>query len=464
MARKRRQRKSVFDPKLVPSNLTPPPPPDLKLQVRGTPDSGYRVCTYLSCWRPAPKGADGKAQRRGSSISTHVETVGYIEKHKRSGKIIFMPAFYSEVSALRYYDVYRDFDHCTYQLRADWREVWYLTERGLYEPPEESRNLKKELSRLRKLVMAKKRAALKGIDLEIDLEAPPPPDPEELERERLEREREERRARWHSQHTYNPYMVGHIPTTDALAKGVYRAEEQDNGLVGTTLTAQLALAVGEQSVAPNIVPAIAKAGKRAPKAAQAPGPEAYLSLSDDPNSEWHAALKVKPVAPPPPAPFNSAEREFARPERPVPPQGERTQFRANALQASLLRAGSMSLTGLNISNPDQEELGDNPLMTPDVAKIAARFKAKAQAKEDKAQAVKDADKPTAKPAAKPTPKAKSPKLQPNPEVKPEVTPQLKSSTKYRPNSALQGTSVLNVGSLRLKGAIITNPDAEEEQE
>ena len=173
MGRKRKDsNRTVIDPKLLPTNITPPPPPDLKLQVRGNPTSGYRVCTYFARWRPVVKETDSTPRKEGSCVATHVKTVGYIEKHKRSGKIIFVPDFYLEVPTLRYYDVYRDYDHCTYQLRPDWRETWYLTERSLYQPPEESLNLKQELSRLRKLVSAQKRAAAQGIALELDLEAP----------------------------------------------------------------------------------------------------------------------------------------------------------------------------------------------------------------------------------------------------------------------------------------------------
>ena len=100
MGRKRKDSsRTVIDPKLLPTNITPPPPPppDLKLQVRGNPTSGYRVCTYFARWRPVVKETDSTPRKEGSCVATHVKTVGYIEKHKRSGKIIFVPDFYLEV-------------------------------------------------------------------------------------------------------------------------------------------------------------------------------------------------------------------------------------------------------------------------------------------------------------------------------------------------------------------------------
>lgn len=311
MGRKRKDSsRTVIDPKLLPTNITPPPPPDLKLQVRGNPTSGYRVCTYFAHWRPVVKETDSTPRKEGSCVATHVKTVGYIEKHKRSGKIIFVPDFYFEVPTLRYYDVYRDYDHCTYQLRADWRESWYLTERDLYQPPEESRNLKQELSRMRKLVSAQKRAAAQGIALELDLEAP-------QGASELSPQKNAVRG------SYNQYMMGSIPTTDALQEGVYRAGDKERS--GPSWTAQYALTMEEPSVAPNIVPAIAKAGKRAPARSEPPGPDAYLSLSDDPNSEWH--VKPQPEVQPPSPPQERPAKSLA-----VPLRTTSTKYQPQALK------------------------------------------------------------------------------------------------------------------------------------
>ena len=330
MGRKRKDSsRTVIDPKLLPTNITPPPPPDLKLQVRGNPTSGYRVCTYFARWRPVVKETDSTPRKEGSCVATHVKTVGYIEKHKRSGKIIFVPDFYLEVPTLRYYDVYRDYDHCTYQLRPDWRETWYLTERSLYQPPEESLNLKQELSRLRKLVSAQKRAAAQGIALELDLEAP-------NDAPELGPQKEAVRG------SYNQYMMGSIPTTDALQEGVYRAGDKER--TEPSWAAQYALTMGEPSVAPNIVPAIAKAGKRAPVRAEPPGPDAYLSLTDDPNSEWH--VKPQHDVLPPSQPQERLQRQAELDKILDPRQGKAparksgTKYRPQALKVESLPAGA----------------------------------------------------------------------------------------------------------------------------
>lgn len=330
MGRKRKDSsRTVIDPKLLPTNITPPPPPDLKLQVRGNPTSGYRVCTYFAHWRPVVKETDSTPRKEGSCVATHVKTVGYIEKHKRSGKIIFVPDFYLEVPTLRYYDVYRDYDHCTYQLRPDWRESWYLTERDLYQPPEESLNLKQELSRLRKLVSAQKRAAAQGIALELDLEAP-------NDAPELGPQKEAVRG------SYNQYMMGSIPTTDALQDGVYRAGDKER--TEPSWAAQYALTMGEPSVAPNIVPAIAKAGKRAPVRAEPPGPDAYLSLTDDPNSEWH--VKPQHDVLPPSQPQERLQRQAELDKILDPRQGKAparktgTKYRPQALKVESLPAGA----------------------------------------------------------------------------------------------------------------------------
>ena len=330
MGRKRKDAsRTVIDPKLLPTNLTPPPPPDLKLQVRGNPTSGYRVCTYFAHWRPVVKETDCTPRKEGACVATHVKTVGYIEQHKRSGKIIFVPDFYFEVPTLRYYDVYRDYDHCTYQLRADWRESWYLTERDLYQPPEESRNLKQELSRMRKLVSAQKRAAAQGIALELDLEAP-------NDAPELGPQKEAVRG------SYNQYMMGSIPTTDALQEGVYRAGDKERS--GPSWAAQYALTMEEPSVAPNIVPAIAKAGKRAPVRAEPPGPDAYLSLTDDPNSEWH--VKPQHDVLPPSQPQERLQRQAELDKILDPRQGKvparktGAKYRPQALKVETLPAGA----------------------------------------------------------------------------------------------------------------------------
>ena len=356
MGRKRKDSsKTVIDPKLLPPNLTPPPPPDLKLQVRGNPNSGYRVCTYFAQWRPVVKGTDTSPRKEGSCVATHVKTVGYIEKHKRSGKIIFVPDFYFEVPSLRYYDVYRDYDHCTYQLRSDWRESWYLTERDIYQPPEESRNLKQELSRLRKLVSAQKRAAAQGIALELDLEAPT--------------SAQEVGAQGEGRSSYNQYMMGSIPTTDALHEGVYRVSEQER--VGPSLAAQYALAVGESAVTPNIVPAIAKAGKRAPARAEAPGPDAYLSLTDDPNAEWHVKSQHEVLPPSQPQELRQRQAELDKildpQQSPVPQRKSSAKYRPaaqvdkslrDAVRPNVVLSGQLqaSETILGVAPPNATEL------------------------------------------------------------------------------------------------------------
>lgn len=161
MPRRRQQtlRRPIIDPSTLPPDLVAPSPPDLKLQVRGNQKSGYRVCTYLSSWRPVVKGDATTPRKEGTCVASHVKTVGYIENYQRSGRIIFVPDFYLEVPNLRYYEVYRDFDHCVYQLRAEWREIWLLTKHAAYQPPEESLNLKAELSKQRRLAAAQKKAA-----------------------------------------------------------------------------------------------------------------------------------------------------------------------------------------------------------------------------------------------------------------------------------------------------------------
>ena len=284
------KRRVTVDPSLLPLDIEPPAPPNLKLQVRGNQDSGYRVCTYLAHWRGGVVNGPKAKRARGTCYATNVKTVGYIEKHRRSGKIIFIPEYYLEVPELRYYDVFRDFDHCTYQLRADWRETWYLTSIGKYVPPEESMNLNQELARLRKLVLAKKRAAEQGIELEIDFDAPPPPTKEQLEAQR----RAANQARWQQQNpNWTPNLMGVIPTTDALKTGKYKLPEvpADAQTEDTEPSFRVPRA---HSV--SIVPAVARAGTRAPISTRSelPRPEDYLSLFDDPNSEWNQIVRAEP--------------------------------------------------------------------------------------------------------------------------------------------------------------------------
>lgn len=515
MGRKRKDSsRTVIDPKLLPTNITPPPPPDLKLQVRGNPTSGYRVCTYFARWRPVVKETDSTPRKEGSCVATHVKTVGYIEQHKRSGKIIFVPDFYFEVPTLRYYDVYRDYDHCTYQLRPDWRESWYLTERDLYQPPEESLNLKQELSRLRKLVSAQKRAAAQGIALELDLEAP-------NDAPQLGPQKEAVRG------SYNQYMMGSIPTTDALQEGVYRAGDKERS--GPSWAAQYALTMEEPSVAPNIVPAIAKAGKRAPVRAEPPGPDAYLSLTDDPNSEWHVKPQHDVLPPSQPQERLQRQAELDKILDPgqgkAPPRKTGTKYRAQTLKVeslgpphkvqpsaavpeaagptednALLRAG----TGLNDVLHASTGRGATPLVEEqdnDLARgvtVSAKTQyrgagadapksdvvqlaAKAQYCGARADVLKP-DLAHAEGKGAPLSELGAPdKLQHRGEdvgeslrlsgaVRLSAAPSqskgkstlAKSTTKYRPKSSLQGATVVNVGTLRLQGTRKLQPDDEEQ--
>ena len=520
MGRKRKDSsRTVIDPKLLPTNITPPPPPDLKLQVRGNPTSGYRVCTYFARWRPVVKETDSTPRKEGSCVATHVKTVGYIEKHKRSGKIIFVPDFYLEVPTLRYYDVYRDYDHCTYQLRPDWRETWYLTQRDIYQPPEESLNLKQELSRLRKLVSAQKRAAAQGIAVELDLEAP--------------NSAQEVGAQGEGRSSYNQYMMGSIPTTDALQEGVYRASEKER--VGPSLAAQYALTMGEPSVAPNIVPAIAKAGKRAPVRAEPPGPDAYLSLTDDPNSEWH--VKPQHDVLPPSQPQERLQRQAELDKILDPRQGKvparktGAKYRPQALKVESLPAGAphsmgqpraalpeaagaahVSLTAQPGENQDNEllrgvtELGAaNGLKggkahggtgiaaalsdglkvdALDEAGLSARKSEQVQQGETLpgAKLHSETGLDATKSAGVPLSELGAPdklqrrgadageSLRLSGAVRLSAAPSqakgkgtlAKSTTKYRPKSSLQGATVVNVGTLRLQGTRKLQPDDEEQ--
>ena len=526
MGRKRKDSsRTVIDPKLLPTNITPPPPPDLKLQVRGNPTSGYRVCTYFARWRPVVKETDSTPRKEGSCVATHVKTVGYIEKHKRSGKIIFVPDFYLEVPTLRYYDVYRDYDHCTYQLRPDWRETWYLTERSLYQPPEESLNLKQELSRLRKLVSAQKRAAAQGIALELDLEAP-------NDAPELGPQKEAVRS------SYNQYMMGSIPTTDALQEGVYRAGDKER--TEPSWAAQYALTMGEPSVAPNIVPAIAKAGKRAPVRAEPPGPDAYLSLTDDPNSEWH--VKPQHDVLPPSQPQERLQRQAELDKILDPRQGKAparktgTKYRPQAHSMGQPRpalpeaAGAVhvSLTAQPVENQDNEllrgvtelgaanglkggkmhgETGIGAALSDglkvdalDGAGLSARKSEQAQQGETPpgaklhSETGPDATKsagvllsesagvPLSESAGGPLSELLVPdkvqhrgadageSLRLSGAVHLSAAPSqvkakgtlAKSTTKYRPKSSLHGATVVNVGTLRLQGTRKLQPDDEEQ--
>ena len=521
MGRKRKDSsRTVIDPKLLPTNITPPPPPDLKLQVRGNPTSGYRVCTYFARWRPVVKETDSTPRKEGSCVATHVKTVGYIEKHKRSGKIIFVPDFYLEVPTLRYYDVYRDYDHCTYQLRPDWRETWYLTERSLYQPPEESLNLKQELSRLRKLVSAQKRAAAQGIALELDLEAP-------NDAPELGPQKEAVRG------SYNQYMMGSIPTTDALQEGVYRAGDKER--TEPSWAAQYALTMGEPSVAPNIVPAIAKAGKRAPVRAEPPGPDAYLSLTDDPNSEWH--VKPQHDVLPPSQPQERLQRQAELDKILDPRQGKvparktGTKYRPQALKVESLPAGAphsmvqprsavpeaaepahVSLTAQPGESQDIELLqgvtklgaanglkggkahggtGIGAALSDglkvdalDEAGLSARKSEQTQQGENlpgaklHSETGLDATKSAGVPLSELVVPDKVQRrgadagesLRLSGAVRLSVAPPqakgkgtlAKSTTKYRPKSSLQGATVVNVGTLRLQGTRKLQPDDEEQ--
>lgn len=521
MGRKRKDSsRTVIDPRLLPTNITPPPPPDLKLQVRGNPTSGYRVCTYFARWRPVVKETDSTPRKEGSCVATHVKTVGYIEKHKRSGKIIFVPDFYLEVPNLRYYDVYRDYDHCTYQLRPDWRETWYLTERSLYQPPEESLNLKQELSRLRKLVSAQKRAAAQGIALELDLEAP-------NDAPELGPQKEAVRG------SYNQYMMGSIPTTDALQEGVYRAGDKER--TEPSWAAQYALTMGEPSVAPNIVPAIAKAGKRAPVRAEPPGPDAYLSLTDDPNSEWH--VKPQHDVLPPSQPQERLQRQAELDKILDPRQGKvparktGTKYRPQALKVETLPAGAphsmvqprsavpeaaepahVSLTAQPGESQDIELLqgvtklgvanglkgskahggtGIGAALSDglkvdalDEAGLSARKSEQTQQGENlpgaklHSETGLDATKSAGVPLSELVVPDKVQRrgadagesLRLSGAVRLSVAPPqakgkgtlAKSTTKYRPKSSLQGATVVNVGTLRLQGTRKLQPDDEEQ--
>ena len=108
--------------------------------------------------------------------------------------------------------------------------------------------------------------------------------------------------------------------------------------------AQYALTMGEPSVAPNIVPAIAKAGKRAPVRAEPPGPDAYLSLTDDPNSEWH--VKPQHDVLPPSQPQERLQRQAELDKILDPRQGKAparktgTKYRPQALKVESLPAGA----------------------------------------------------------------------------------------------------------------------------
>lgn len=525
MGRKRKDSsRTVIDPKLLPTNITPPPPPDLKLQVRGNPTSGYRVCTYFARWRPVVKETDSTPRKEGSCVATHVKTVGYIEKHKRSGKIIFVPDFYLEVPTLRYYDVYRDYDHCTYQLRPDWRETWYLTERSLYQPPEESLNLKQELSRLRKLVSAQKRAAAQGIALELDLEAP-------NDAPELGPQKEAVRG------SYNQYMMGSIPTTDALQEGVYRAGDKER--TEPSWAAQYALTMGEPSVAPNIVPAIAKAGKRAPVRAEPPGPDAYLSLTDDPNSEWH--VKPQHDVLPPSQPQERLQRQAELDKILDPRQGKAparktgTKYRPQALKVESLPAGAPhSMVQPRPAVPEAAEPAHVPLTAQpgehqdnELLRGITELGAADGLKDGKAHgetgigaALSDELKVDALDeaglSARKSEQTQQGETLPHSETGPDATqsagvllsesaggplselgapdkvqrrgvdageslrlsgavrlsaapPQAKakgtlakSTTKYRPKSSLQGATVVNVGTLRLQGTRKLQPDDEEQ--
>lgn len=356
------KRRVTVDPSLLPLDIEPPAPPNLKLQVRGNQDSGYRVCTYLAHWRGGVVNGPKAKRAHGTCYATNVKTVGYIEKHRRSGKIIFIPEYYLEVPELRYYDVFRDFDHCTYQLRADWRETWYLTSIGKYVPPEESMNLNQELARLRKLVLAKKRAAEQGIELEIDFDAPPPPTKEQLEAQR----RAANQARWQQQNpNWTPNLMGVIPTTDALKTGKYKLPEvpADAQAEDTEPSFKVPRA---HSV--SIVPAVARAGTRAPMSTRSelPRPEDYLSLFDDPNSEWNQIARAEPqVTEPVPSSLSVVARPKKR-KRAAP------KFRTQALPGTTVQpnisgslGGSSAPTTLSASPSASPSSTLAPLTPPE---------------------------------------------------------------------------------------------------
>ena len=107
--------------------------------------------------------------------------------------------------------------------------------------------------------------------------------------------------------------------------------------------------MGEPSVAPNIVPAIAKAGKRAPVRAEPPGPDAYLSLTDDPNSEWH--VKPQHDVLPPSQPQERLQRQAELDKILDPRQGKvparktGTKYRPQALKVETLPAGALHSMG-----------------------------------------------------------------------------------------------------------------------
>ena len=356
------KRRVTVDPSLLPMDIEPPAPPNLKLQVRGNQDSGYRVCTYLAHWRGGVVNGPKAKRARGTCYATNVKTVGYIEKHRRSGKIIFIPEYYLEVPELRYYDVFRDFDHCTYQLRADWRETWYLTSIGKYVPPEESMNLNQELARLRKLVLAKKRAAEQGIELEIDFDAPPPPTKEQLEAQR----RAANQARWQQQNpNWTPNLMGVIPTTDALKTGKYKLPE---------VPADAQAEVTEPSFrvprahSVSIVPAVARAGTRAPMSTRSelPRPEDYLSLFDDPNCEWNQIARAEPQET---EPVPSSLSVVARPKK---RKRAAPKFRTQALPGTTVQpnisgslGGSSAPTTLSASPSASPSSSTAPLTPPE---------------------------------------------------------------------------------------------------
>ena len=89
---------------------------------------------------------------------------------------------------------------------------------------------------------------------------------------------------------------------------------------------------------------IAKAGKRAPVRAEPPGPDAYLSLTDDPNSEWH--VKPQHDVLPPSQPQERLQRQAELDKILDPRQGKAparktgTKYRPQALKVESLPAGA----------------------------------------------------------------------------------------------------------------------------